>query len=183
MIKSIPSHNSHEIYKDKNINELVDFSLDNLNDDLFMDILTLITYGNLKLVDKLINKFKSHARYSKKESYDYLKSLFHSLYDGEISKEEVRGTFLELLVFKYLNSKFSHYDGYMSDLDCFIEICGNKSERTVDVFAFWGFKGFVSENKISERYFEDHDLDNLNKIYNDSNKLTSHYSFGTTEIH
>ena len=87
----------------------------------------------------------------------------------------MRGTFLELIVYKFLNNKYSGLSGYISALDCYVEIFGNKSEKTVDVFAFCGSKGFVSENKISERYFEDHDLENLNRIHVESNYYLKPY--------
>ena len=50
-----------------------------------------------------------------------------------------------------------------------MEIFGNSDDyKTVDVFAFWGTEGFISENKIGYKFFENHDIENLNKLYIDS---------------
>lgn len=49
----------------------------------------------------------------------------------------------------------------------------NRKYKTVDVF--WGSEGFVSESKISHKFFEKHDIENLNRIYVDSQHYLKPY--------
>ena len=175
MIKPIPSKNTNEYYKDKYINRLVDLSLENIDTKFFLNILHLIQHRSLKHVNKKITMFKSRVDESIKSKYDELKYIFEKIYEDDSKKDNLRGTFLELIVYKFLYNKYSSIPGYISALDCYVEIFGNVSIRTVDVFAFCGNKGFVSENKISEVYFENHDIENLNRIYNDSNHYLKPY--------
>ena len=172
MIKSIPSTNKHDFYEDKNINALVDVSLSNLDNDIFLCIINSIIHKKFDLVKEVIEEFKYH---NQDATYDYIKSLFYEIYVDNKYKDNLRGCFLELLIFKFLNNKYSSYPCYFSAMDCFVEIFGNKSDRTVDVFAFWFDGGFVSEIKIGGDNFENHDIENLNKIYVESNGYLKPY--------
>lgn len=168
MIKAIPLHDRDKFYQNEDINNLVDLSLNNLDNKLFLNILHLIQGGNLKYVHKTINKYKSRADESEKVIYDNIESNFNKIYSDELNKNNLRGAFLELIVHKFLNNKYSSNPMYDGAIHCNVEIFGNADYRTVDVFAFCGDNGFVSENKVGSLYFENHDIENLNKIYVDS---------------
>lgn len=80
MIKPIPSDNNNEFYLDKNINELVDLALDNINEDLFLYILNLIQHRNLDFVNILIEKYKLKSGKSQYCTYDSLSRIFNDIY-------------------------------------------------------------------------------------------------------
>ena len=110
-----------------------------------------------------------------KDIYNNIECCFDKIYSDEVNKDNLRGAFLELLVHKFLNDKFASNPRYMGEMHCNVEIFGNDNYRTVDVFAFCGNTGFVSENKIGALYFENHDIENLNRIYVDSNYYLKPY--------
>ena len=166
MIRPIPLHDRDKFYQNKYLNTIVDVSLDNLGDKLFLMIVHLISHKNLKYVNRIIDLYKSHA--GSEEIFNKIKHCFDNIYRDEINKDNLRGAFLELLVYKFLNKKYSSQKTYESSLHCIVEIFGNRNYKTVDVFAFWGSEGFVSESKISHKFFEKHDIENLNRIYVDS---------------
>lgn len=169
MIRPIPLKDRDKFYQNEEINNLVNLSLDNLDNDLFLDIIHLIQRENLKYIHKIINLCKSRVTESQKEIYEFIESNFDMIYSDELNKDNLRGAFLELLVYKFLNNKYSSESSYVSSLNCTVEISGNSDDyRTVDVFASCLEKGFISENKIGVLSFEDHDIENLNKIYVDS---------------
>lgn len=168
MIRPIPLHDRDKFYKNKYLNTIVDVSLDNLGNKLSLMIINLITHRNLKYVHKIIDLYKSREIGSH-EIYNNIEHCFDEIYSDEINKDNLRGAFLELLVYKFLNNKYSSEKRYESSLHCIVEIFGNSDDyKTVDVFAFWGTEGFISENKIGYKFFENHDIENLNKLYIDS---------------
>lgn len=167
MIRPIPMHDRDKFYENKYLNTIVDVSLDNLGNNLFFMIIDLIYHKNLKYVHRIIDLYKSREIGSY-EIYNNIGHCFDEIYGDEINKDNLRGAFLELLVFKFLNIKYSSEKGYESSLHCIVEIFGNSDYKTVDVFAFWEKEGFISENKISHKFFDNQDIENLNKIYVDS---------------
>lgn len=168
MIRPIPLNDRDEFYQNKEINNLVDLSLDNLDDNLFLMIINLIQQKNLKFVHKIIDKYKSRVNDSQIEIYENIKDSFDRIYNDERNKDNLRGAYLELLVYKFFEVKYSSNPSYIGALHCNVEIHGNSDYKTVDVFASCWDKGFISENKIGFSFFEDHDIENLNKIYVDS---------------
>ena len=169
MIKPLPLHDRDKFYQNRDLNTIVDVSLDNIGDNLFLMIIHLISRPNLKYIRKSIDRYQSRADESQKEVYNHVKHCFDKIYGDEVNKDNLRGAFLELLVYKFLNRKYSSEQFYVSSLHCDVEIFGNSDDyKTVDVFAFWGTEGFVSENKIGPLFFEDNDVENLKKIYVDS---------------
>lgn len=175
MIRAIPLHDRDKFYQNEDVNALVDLSLDNLNNKLFLNILHLIQSRNLKYIHKTIEKYKSRVEGFQKEIYNNIEHYFNRIYGDELNKDNLRGAFLELIVHKFLNDKYASNPLYKSAIHCNVEIFGNNNYKTVDVFAFWGDNGFVSENKIGSLYFENHDIENLNKIYVDSNYYLKPY--------
>lgn len=169
MIKAIPLHDRDKYYQNADVNTLVNLSLDNLDNELFLNIIHLIQMTNLKYIHKTINKYKSNVDFSQKEIYDNIMHCFDRIYNGELNEDNLRGAFLELIVHKFLNNKYSSNPLYKGAINCNVEIFGKNIYKTVDVFAFCGNKGLVAESKIGSYYFEDHDIENLNKIYVDSN--------------
>ncbi|WP_407454394.1 hypothetical protein [Methanobrevibacter sp.] len=104
--------------------------------------------------------------------YDDILVLFNEIYNESYSSN-LRGAFLELLTFKFINKKFNPHQ---SDLDCYVVTSGIKSERTVDVFALCdNFKGMVCECKISHNNFRDYHISNLNNIFHGSNEILAPY--------
>ncbi len=169
MIRPIPLHDRDKFYQNYEVNTLVDISLNNLDNKLFLNILHLIQSRNLKFVHRKIDLYKSRVDEFQKEVYNNIGACFDIIYGDEVNKDNLRGAFLELLVYKFLNNKYSSEKEYKSSLHCIVEIFGKSEDyKTVDVFAFWGTEGFISENKISHKFFENHDIENLNKIYVDS---------------
>lgn len=168
MIKAIPLHDRDKFYQNEYINNLVDVSLANLDNKLFLNILHLIQGSNLKYVHKTIALYKSRVDESQKEIYNNIELNFDRIYSDELNKDNLRGAFLELIVHKFLNNKYSSNPTYNGAVHCNVEIFGNDNYKTVDVFAFCGNTGLVSENKVGSFYFENHDIENLNKIYVES---------------
>ena len=160
MIKPIPLCDRDEFYQNKYLNTIVDISLENLGNKLFLMIIDLISHSNLKYVNKIIEMYKLRVIGSQKEIYNNIKLCFENIYNDEVNKDNLRGAFLELLVYKLLNKKYFSEPGYVSSLHCNVEIFGNFDDyKPVDVFAFWGSEGFVSENKLGTCFFEIHDID------------------------
>ncbi len=175
MIRPIPLHDRDTFYQNKYLNNIVDISLNNLDNNIFLMIIHLISRSNLKYIHRIIEMYESRAIESQ-EIYYNLKECFDNIYGDEINKDNLRGAYLELLVYKFLNKKYSSKPSYISSLHCNVEIFGNSDiYKTVDVFAFWESDGFVSENKIGALSFENHDIENLNKIYIDSNHYLKPY--------
>lgn len=175
MIKPIPLHDRDKFYQNDEVNTLVDISLSNLDNKLFLNILHLIQSRNLKFVHKTIEGYKSRVDGFQKEVYNNIATCFDIIYRDEINKDNLRGAFFELIVHKFLNDKYGSNPRYKGALHCNVEIFGNTDYKTVDVFAFCGNKGLISENKIGSLYFENHDIKNLNKIYVDSNGYLKPY--------
>ena len=172
IINSEPSTNTNLFYHNNYVNQLVDLALWNIEDKIFLDILNLIsTYNNINTINRLLLLFKYDADDSKIQIYDQVKLLLDNIYLDK-DKDNLRGVFLELLTFKYLNNNFPIIK---SDLDCHVVIDGVKCKKTVDVFALWEYDGFISECKINHKYFEDHDLSTLNTLYFNSEKKLSPY--------
>ena len=97
--------------------------------------------------------------------------LFEKIYEDHNICDNLRGTFLELVTHNFLREKYDVPHNYFeSALDCHVVIDGNVCKKTVDVFALCNQKGFISECKISHKYFEKHDIATLNKLYHDSLK-------------
>lgn len=175
MIRAIPLHDRDKFYQNRDVNALVDLSLDNLNNKLFLDIIHLIQSRNLKFVHKTIEKYKSRVDGFQKEIYNNIGCCFDRIYGDELNKDNLRGAFLELIVHKFLNKKYGSNPEYNGAIHCNLEISGNTNYKTVDVFAFSSDIGFVSENKIGVFYFENHDIENLKKIYVDSKHCLKPY--------
>lgn len=181
MIKFIPSNNNHGFYKNKSINRLADISLEHLSDELFNDIILLIKYRKIKYIDRIINLYKSkNEEYS--EIYDELKSLFHLIYDNK-QCDNLRGLFLELLIYKGLSKKYKmskyKWDIY---LDGFVSVNGIKSKRTVDICLLFEDNGLIGECKISHLFFEAHDIQNLNQIFHCSEKKLKPYIISLADL-
>ena len=134
--------------------------------------MTLITSRDLDKIKQLNELFKSHSE--NVALYDKIIILFEKIHHDSGICDNLRGTFLELVTHDFLKRKYdTPENSFKSALDCYVEILGTKSKRTVDVFALCEGKGFVCECKISHKYLEGHDLANLNQIYNDSHKILS----------
>lgn len=172
MIKYKPSHKNNEFYKNKHINRLVDISLEHLEDTIFEDILALITSYNLDEIKEYFSLFKLKPYYNHDGVYHELQGIFDLIYN-DVNCDNLRGVFLELLVFRSLYKKYGMYSNNSMSLECFVEIGDFKSSRTVDIFALCNYKGLVAECKLGHKYFEKHDIENLNKIFNYSNKILS----------
>lgn len=172
MIKYKPSPKNNEFYNNKHVNRLVDISLEHLGSPVFNDVLLLITSQNLDKIKKYFSLFKSKPYYDHDELYCELQWLFDLIYN-DVNCDNLRGVFLELLVFRSLYKKYGIYSNNSMSLECFVEIGDFKSSRTVDIFALCNYKGLVAECKLGSKYFEKHDIENLNKIFNYSNKILS----------
>lgn len=172
MIKYKPSPKNNEFYNNKHVNRLVDISLEHLGSPVFNDVLLLITSQNLDKIKKYFSLFKSKPYYDHDEVYRELQWLFDLIYN-DVNCDNLRGVFLELLVFRSLYKKYGIYSNNSMSLECFVEIGDFKSSRTVDIFALCNYKGLVAECKLGSKYFEKHDIENLNKIFNYSNKILS----------
>lgn len=84
----------------------------------------------------------------------------------------LRGVFLELLTYGYLERKYKTTD---LSKECFVKIDNFKSSKTVDVFARCDLKGFICECKVSHNNFDASDISNLNEIYFNSYNILSPY--------
>lgn len=173
MIKSIALKSHNEFFQNKYLNDLVELSLENLDNDIFLNIITLIKMTNLDKIKEIIPMFKLDPDCVDASVYDEVLELFKEIYSNDDSSN-LRGTFLELLTFKFINKK---YQVLHSDLDCYVSYSEEiKSERTVDVFALCdNFKGVVCECKLSHINFKDYHLANLNNIFHNSNKILMPY--------
>lgn len=180
-IKSIHSDNHNKFFQDKYLNKLVDLSLENLENDVFLNIITLIKLPNLENIKNIIPQFKLDPDCEDISVYDEILSIFNEIYN-EKEYANIKGSFLELLTFKFINRK---YDVYKSDFDCYVELDGVKSDKTVDVFALCiNLKGFICECKLSHINFKDYHLSNLNNIFKNSNDILLPYiiTFSNREL-
>lgn len=172
MIKSEHSKNHNSFFENPQLNQLVDLSLQNLDNDVFLNIITLITLKSLGQIEKNISLCKADPDCLDVTIYNDILSIFEKIFT-ETSSSNLRGAFLELLTFKFINKK---YNPYQSDFDCYVITNGIKSEKTVDVFALCeNFKGIVCECKLSHTNLKDSHLSNLNKIYHNSEKILVPY--------
>lgn len=172
MINSMHSENHNDFYENQYLNKLVDLSLDNLDNDVFLNIITLIKLPNLESVKKSIPYVKLDPECLDVTVYDEIFNLFKEIY-AENYFSNLRGVFLELLTFKFINKK---YNPMKSDFDCYVMVDEIKSERTVDVFALCAdFRGIICECKISHNNFKYYNLSNLNNLFNNSNKILIPY--------
>ena len=167
MISPVHNNDRDIFYQNENVNKLVDLSLKNLDNHIFQDILDLIAYIEVNIIDSKVQLFKN--QYGHEELYENIKNLLFLIYDDD--KDNLRGSFLELLIFKYLNNKFGSQKGYIADLNCNIKIFNDISIKTVDVFAACFSKGFICECKINHKYFDGDDLRNLNELYHKSHNF------------
>ena len=125
IINSEPSTNTNLFYHNKYVNQLVDLALGNIEDKIFLDMLNLISTGNVNTINRLLLLFKYDADDSKIQIYDQVKLLLDNIYLDK-DKDNLRGVFLELLTFKYLNNNFPIIK---SDLDCHVVIDGVKCKE------------------------------------------------------
>ena len=172
MIKSIHINDRDVFYENEHLNQIVNLSLNNIDNHLFFDILDLISEIPIKYIDLKINLFKN--KHGNEELYDTIRNILISIY-SDINIDNLRGSFLELLIFKFLNKKYDDENNYISDLNCKIRIFNYISVKTVDIFALCEKKGFICECKINQKYFDSNDLKNLNEIYNTSQKVLEPY--------
>ncbi|MGN0104876.1 hypothetical protein [Methanobrevibacter ruminantium] len=163
-------------YQDDNLKRLVNITLEYFNTRVFEDILALISTDDLVLIRRLISKFKSDDDNSFGNIYDELSVILTDIYN-EKNRDNLRGCFLELIVFELLNKKYDIISNrYEYGINGFLKINGQECKRSVDVFALCDmFKGFVCECKINSNGFEDHDIENLNLIYIHSHNILSPY--------
>lgn len=172
IIKSINSENHNKFFDDVYLNKLVEISLENLDNNVFLNVITLIKMPELDGIKGIIPQFKLDPDCIDETIYDEILSIVDEIYNNKNSSN-LRGTFLELLTFKFINKKFNIVD---SNYDCFVKIDDFKSDRTVDVFGLYSnLKGIVCECKLSHNNFKDYHLSNLNNIYNNSNKILFPY--------
>lgn len=163
-------------YQDANLKKLVNITLEYFNTRVFEDILALISTDDLILISRLITQFKSDNDNPFRNIYDELSDILTNIYN-EKNKDNLRGCFLELIVFELLNRKYDIISNrYEYGINGFLKINGEECKRSVDVFALCNmFNGFVCECKINTKGFEDHDIENLNLIYIHSYKILSPY--------
>lgn len=163
-------------YRDANLKKLVNITLDYFNTRVFEDILALISTDDMIIVNKLISQFKSDNDNPFMDVYDDLFDILTNIYN-EKDKDNLRGCFLELIVFELLNKKYDIISNrYDYGINGFLKINGEECKRSVDVFALCRmFKGFVCECKINSKGFESHDIENLNLIYIHSHNILSPY--------
>lgn len=175
MIKFTPSSNQNKMYNDVDLIRLVEISLDNFNNILFEDILAIIRTSNINIINSLFKKFESHDDFNE-ELYEELNHLIKNIY-SKVEVDNLRGSFLELLVFKLLDRKYGIISKkFLYGIDGHIWINGVKCKRTVDVFVMCElFKGFICECKINAGGFESHDIKNLNDIFISSNEILFPY--------
>lgn len=165
----------NRFYTDENLKKLVDLTLENFDNRLFEDILALISTDNLVVVDDLINQFKSENDNQFKDIYSELYGILKKIYKTK-NKDNLRGSFLELIIFKILDKKYGIIKNRFDyGINGFIEINGKKSKKTIDVFSLCKLEGFVCECKIKSSGFENHDIENLNWIYICSNEILIPY--------
>ncbi len=172
MIKSEHLDDRNSFFDNHYLNRLVNLSLENLDNDVFLNIITLITLKSLGQIEQNISLCKADPDCLDVTIYNDILSIFEKIFT-ETSSSNLRGAFLELLTFKFINKK---YNPYQSDFDCYVITNGIKSEKTVDVFALCeNFQGLVCECKISHNNFKDYHLSNLNNIFHNSNNILTPY--------
>lgn len=176
MINFTPSLNQNKFYMDGDLIRLVEISLENFNNIIFEDILALIRTNNINIINSLFKKFESNYNDSNEEIYEELNQLINNIY-SKVEVDNLRGSFLELIVFKLLDMKYDIIlKNFLYGIDGYVWIKGVKCKRTVDIFVMCDFfKGFVCECKINAEGFESHDINNLNDIFIASNEILSPY--------
>ena len=181
MINSIRNPEKDVFHMNNYLINLVNISINHIDNDIFIDILDFIQstkidniVKKIKLIkNKLIkNKLIKQDKRGSIDTYDNIQDLIKNIYEDEHC-DNLRGCFLELLIYYLVNDKHGRDGGYISDLNCYVEIDNIRSSNTVDVFALWGSGGFVCECKVGCQNFDGIDLSNLNKIYYDSNNVLS----------
>ena len=169
-IESIHVEHSDKFYENKYLKELVDIALENYNNDFFDDILGFIMMGNENL--STLFKKKHNAN---EDLVNSILSLITNIFNDN-QCDSLRGAFLELLIFNFLDKKYSIKDNYSDiDINCFVKIDDKKSEKTVDVFAHCINKGFICEAKLKHINFTGEYLSELKRIFLLSDNILSPY--------
>lgn len=172
MIKSEHLDDRNIFFDNHYLNRLVTLSLENLDNNVFLNIITLITLDTIDTVENMMPIIKSDPECSDTTVYDDVLNIFKEIHKSKHSSN-LRGAFLELLTFKFINKK---YGPFQLDFDCYVITNGIKSEKTVDVFALCeNFQGLVCECKISHNNFKEYHLSNLNTIFYNSNNILTPY--------
>lgn len=147
-----------QFYNNEDLVNLVNFAFDHIEEDVFDDILLLITRTSLEKIKIYLEKMESsYSQLDEMELFNSLKKYFLEVYSNK-NLPNLRGAFLELLslnVFKHL------YEIYDYSLDCNVCIGDWCSSKTVDIGINCLNQGFVGECKISRKNFNEEHIWNL----------------------
>lgn len=157
-------------YNNSDLIKLVELCLDSTSYELIYNVLLLIKRP--KLSNELLNKFKENPKLANNTIYDDINQILINIYDDK-NIDNLRGTFLELIIYKYLDKKYDITLSKYAEIgyNCFVEINGKRSEKTVDIFALCSLNGFICECKINAYNLDEYDISNLNKLYINSQKI------------
>lgn len=171
-IESIHVDNSDKFYENEYLIELVDIALKNYDNDFFDDILGFIMMGSK--YEMLSILFKNKHK-SQEDLVNIILSLINNILNDN-QCDNLRGAFLELLIFNFLDKKYAiKKKDYDIDINCFVKIDDEKSDKTVDVFAHCMNNGFICEAKLRHENFTKDHISNLKKIFISSNNILSPY--------
>ena len=147
-----------QFYNNDDLQNLVNFSLDHMGEDVFDDILLLITRTNLKKLNIYLEIMESHyIQLDDVEIFNLLKEYFLEVYYDK-NLPNLIGAFLELLSF---NAFKNLYEIYEYSLDCTVCIDDWCSSKTVDIGINCFDFGLAGECKVSRKNFNRGHINNL----------------------
>ena len=163
-------------YQNPDLKRLTELCFDSSSYELIFNILLIIK--NPKLSHELLEKFKENPKTDNKMIYEEIGQIMNNIYNNK-DIGNLRGTFLEMIIYEYMNRKYDINNSKYAKIEynCFVNINGEKSNKTVDIYALCGLNGFVCECKIGIYNLDEYDISNLNQLHINSNKILNPYIF------
>lgn len=159
-----------KFHEDENLNKLVNICLENKNNQIFFDVVDLISLRDVFAVDSTLNLLaKDYEIKDLKDLFIQYQNCFKRIY-GNSTQNNLRGAFLELLAFKIFSEEFDYKDYSM---DCNVVIDQWVSRRTVDIGMLCEDHALACESKISDFYFSKEIFENLLEIKSNSDDFFS----------
>ena len=150
-----------QFHKNEDLINLVNFSLEHIDEDVFDDVLLLITRTSMEKLNIYLEIMEiNYIQLNEMELFNLLKKYFLEVYSNK-NVPNLRGAFLELLSFYFFRKL---YEVYEYSLDCTVCIDDWCSSKTVDIGINCQNFGLVSECKISRKNFNKELIKNLLEI-------------------
>ena len=155
--------NRRKIHANKDIIRLVNIILNNeICISLIEDIKTLFYIQTMEKLDEIIKENSKLYSGNELEIINKIANCFKSLLNSNLSLDNIRGGFLELLVYTFLNKMYPHNEIFEEVRILY----GNfKSNLTFDIVLNFNNDQYNAyECKFSPRYIKRKHIDNLSSL-------------------